>query len=173
VKEPSPQRVFAEKLSQAYEVLLEGAVEKAQQGGSVIQHLLDEIREDVTALSELSLDEIALLKAYVKRDLVDAATYIDATGKELKDWLGFDLTLIENDLLSKFSQATDKTTLELLQIQQQAALAPYNTGELTGIGTLVCGQCGTKLHFHKPGHIPPCAKCHDTHFHRETFTASA
>lgn len=29
-----------------------------------------------------------------------------------------------------------------------------------------CDKCNAFLHFHKPGHIPPCAKCHGTHFHR-------
>ena len=23
------------------------------------------------------------------------------------------------------------------------------------------------LHFHNPGHIPPCPKCNNTHFHRQ------
>ncbi|MCK5669240.1 MAG: hypothetical protein KAI15_09155, partial [Gammaproteobacteria bacterium] len=40
------------------------------------------------------------------------------------------------------------------------------TGEIAGFGTLVCDECGEKLHFHKSGHIPPCPKCHKTSFHR-------
>jgi hypothetical protein len=155
--------------NQPYETLLDNAVQKSRDGGSVISHLADEIREDFSALNEFGKDEIALMKAYIKRDLTDAARYLDSTGKELKDWLGFDLTLIESKLLHNFAEATDKTTLELMKLKQQASLASYNTGEVTGVGTLICDQCGTKLHFHQPGHIPPCAKCHDTHFHRETF----
>ncbi len=41
-----------------------------------------------------------------------------------------------------------------------------HTGEIIGAGTLVCDQCGEKLHFHKAGKIPPCPKCHGTTFHR-------
>lgn len=168
MKQHPSKQDFTDKLSQSYEAILDGALKKARQGGSLFSHLADEVREDLNALNELSKDEIALLKAYIKRDLTDAATYVDTTGKELKDWLGFDLTLTESKLLHNFAEAADKTTLELIKLKQQAALASYSTGEVTGIGTLICDQCGTKMHFHQPGHIPPCAKCNDTHFHRET-----
>lgn len=168
MKQHPSKQDFTDKISQSYVAILDSALKKARQGGSLFGHLADEVREDFNALNELSKDEISLLKAYIRRDLTDAATYLDSTGKELKDWLGFDLTLIESKLLHNFSEAADKTTLELIKIKQQAALAPYHTGELTGIGTLICNQCGAKLHFHQPGRIPPCAQCHHSHFHRET-----
>jgi NADH pyrophosphatase NudC (nudix superfamily) len=43
----------------------------------------------------------------------------------------------------------------------------YHTGEITGIGTLFCDNCGHSLHFSKTGHIPPCPHCSHTRFHRE------
>lgn len=154
-----PKHELAKKLSDAYEALL----------ANFQHHIIDEVRDDIAALNTFSKDEAVLLKEYVKRDLADAAHYLDSTGKELKDWLGFDLELIESGLWRKFSAAADKTALELLQIRQQAESIGYSTGELTGIGTLLCDQCATPLHFHKPGHIPPCPKCHHTHFHRQAF----
>lgn len=165
-----PKHELAKKLSEAYEAVLANALHKAQLSGAALHHIIDEVRDDIAALNTFSKDETALLKEYVKRDLTDAANYLDSTGKELKDWLGFDLSLIESRLWGRFSAAADKTALELLEIQQQAQLgAGYSTGELTGIGTLLCDQCSTPLHFHKPGHIPPCPKCHHTHFHRQPF----
>lgn len=164
-----PRHELAKKLGEAYEALLAGALHKAQQSGAVLHHIIDEVRDDIAALNTFSQDEVALLKEYVKRDLADAGNYLDSTGKELKDWLGFDLTLIESGLWGKFSAAADKTALELMQIKQQAQNVGYLTGELAGMGTLLCDQCDTPLHFHKPGHIPPCPKCHHTHFHRQTF----
>ena len=50
--------------------------------------MIDEIRGDIVALNKLSEDEVIKLEEYVKRDLVDAAQYLEKTGKELKDWLG-------------------------------------------------------------------------------------
>jgi len=166
MKNLPPKRELVEALSKAYEVLLENALQKAHQSGAILHHIIDEIRGDIAGLNRLTQDEVALLKEYIKRDLTDAATYLDTTGKELKDWLGFDLGLIESKFWENFSRAADKTTLELFQIEHDAKTTEYSTGGLTGIGTLVCDQCATTLHFHKPGHIPPCPKCHHTHFHR-------
>ena len=95
----------------------------------------------------------ALLKNWVKR--------------KLKNWLGFDIALIEDRLRDMFFQAADQTTKELLELKYRAEIAGYHTGEITGPGTLVCDKCQEKLHFHKAGHIPPCPKCRGTHFHRE------
>lgn len=166
MKNLPPKREFVEALSKAYEALLENALQKAHQSGAIFHQVIDEIRDDIEGLNSLTQDEVALLKEYIKRDLTDAATYVDTTGKELKDWLGFDLALIESRFWENFSRAADKTTLELLQIERNAQATAYSTGELAGIGSLVCDQCAETLHFHKPGHIPPCPKCHHTHFHR-------
>ena len=158
-----------EALGETYELLLEKALQKAHQSGAILHRMINEIRGDIVALNKLGEDEVVKLEEYVKRDLIDAARYMDKTGKELKDWLGFDLALIERDFWEMFSAAADKTTTELLQIKLQAASAEYHTGELIGLGTLVCDQCSEKLHFYKPSHIPPCPKCHSTHFHRQNF----
>ena len=64
-------------------------------------------------------------------------------------------------------ETADKTTLALLRMKKNAHQPyDYHTGEIAGFGTLICDECGEKLHFHKAGHIPPCPKCHKTSFHR-------
>lgn len=156
-------------MGEAYELLLEKALQKAHQSGAIAHHVIDEIRGDIVAMTKFSEDEVVKLEAYVKRDLVDAAGYLDKTGKELKEWVGFDVDLMKHEFWERFSAAADQTTKALYRLKQQAASAEYHTGELTGLGTLVCDQCGEKLHFYKPGHIPPCPKCNSTHFHRQNF----
>ncbi len=166
-KTPPPQSKSDDKkdathdtVGQAYESSLEKALSQAETG---IHQLLNNDVDDSSA------DETIKLKRSIKRDLIDAAHHLNETGKELKDWLGFDIALIKNELWQKFTDATDKTTLELLKLKQAAAHAEYHTGEIIGLGTLVCDQCKASLHFHKPGHIPPCAKCSGTHFHRLNY----
>jgi len=158
-----------ETLDEAYEVLLERALRKAQQRGTALHHMIGEVRRDTPALIKLKEEDAVKLEGYVKRDLIDAARYRNKTGGSLQDWLGFDLALIKNEFLEMFSAAADKTTTELMLLKLQAESAEYHTGELTGLGTLACDQCGERLHFHKPGHIPPCPKCNSTHFHRQNF----
>lgn len=168
----TPKRDPIEALGEAYETLLEKSLEEAHgakaKSGPALHKFIDEIAEKSSAINELAGEKAVKVGEYLKRDLVDAASYLDKTGKALKDWLGFDLALLEDRLRDDFSKAADQTTVELLKLKQEAAAAPYHTGEVSGPGTLICDNCGETLHFHKAGHIPPCPKCQGTTFHRKS-----
>lgn len=159
-----------EALGEAYEMLLDKTIEEAhtakEKSGPALHKLIDEITQKSSDVNELAGEETVKIGKYLKRDLLDAATYLEKTGKELKDWLGFDLTYLEDRLRDNFSQAADQTTVELLKLKQEAEAAGYHTGEITGPGTLICDQCGEILHFHKAGHIPPCPRCKGSRYHR-------
>ena len=144
-----------EEVSGAYESSLAMLLKKSEQADKSLRSLLEEDSSEFTQMAQ-----------WIKRDLIAAAQHLNESGQELKDWLGFDLKLIKNELWHKFTEATDKTTLELLKLKQIAANAEYHTGEIVGLGSLICDQCQAQLHFYKPGHIPPCAKCNGTRFHR-------
>jgi hypothetical protein len=169
MKDLPPPHDLIEAMGEAYELLLEKSLQKAHESGATVHHMLDEIRGDIVALDKLSDKEAAKLEGYVKRDLIDAANYLDKTGRELQDWLGFDVALLKQEFWQRFSKAADQTTTALYGLKLQAAIAEYHSGELVGLGTLVCDQCGEKLHFHKPGRIPPCPRCKGGHFHRQTI----
>lgn len=159
-------------LGEAYETLLEKSMKEAQKtkstSGPDLHKVIDEVAQKSSDINELTGEKAMKIGEYLKRDLLDAANYLEKTGKAFKDWLGFDLALIEDHLRDDFIKAADQTTVELLQLKQQAAAAPYHTGEVSGPGTLVCDACGESLHFHKAGHIPPCPKCQATVFHRKS-----
>jgi phosphoserine phosphatase len=159
-----------EALGEAYELLLDKTMDEAHKAkiksGPALHHLIDELAEKSSDVTELAGEETVKIGKYLKRDLIDAATYLQKTGKAMKDWFGFDLALIEDRLRDGFSQAADQTTVELLKLKQEAQAAGYHTGEISGPGTLICDQCGENLHFHKAGHIPPCPKCQGTRYHR-------
>ena len=166
MKKSYPSHDPIEAMGDAYELLLKKAFDKAHQSDAGVHAMVEAIRDNAVELDKFSDDEIVKLEGYLRRDLIDAARYMDQTGEELKDWLGFDLALIKHELWERFSAAADQTTLALDQLKLQADIVGYRTGEITGLGRLVCDQCGENLHFHKPGHIPPCPKCKTTHFHR-------
>lgn len=42
----------------------------------------------------------------------------------------------------------------------------YHSGETTHGGHFVCTACGQELTLKKPGHLPPCPKCHKPEFRR-------
>ena len=123
MKKSLPPHDQIESMGEAYELLLEKAQQKAHQSGAAIHQMMDEIRGDVVALTKFSEDEVVKLEAYVKRDLIDAAGYLDKTGKELKEWVGFDVALMKHEFWGRFSAAADQTTKALYRLKQQAASA--------------------------------------------------
>ncbi len=153
-------------LSLIFERVLEQLSAKAHQGETILQHAMDEVRQDAVAIYNLTADEAVLLETYIKRDLADASQYLEQSGKEIKDWLGFDLHLIEQALRERLLAAIDATSAELITLKWQVAQMGYHTGEVITAGSLQCDGCGKIMHFRQPGHIPPCAGCKGTAFHR-------
>lgn len=133
-----------------------------------LHQVIEEAKDKAVELDELAADDAVKLVEWLKRDLQDAINYIANTGNELKDWLGFETDLLENELFYIFLDVADKTTVELNQYRENAEHPEYHTGEISGPGTLTCDECGEKLHFYKAGKIPPCPKCHGIVFHRST-----
>lgn len=161
-----------EKHVRAYERMLERvrqAVAEAEEGVKPkVEQLVDAAAEKSAELGELTREEADKVAEYLKRDLRDAGEFLASdTTKELKDWLRIDLDLIEARILDALSLLVDPTDVEWIMLAERARLAEWHTGEVTGPGTLVCSNCGEELHFHKPGHIPPCPKCGGTVFRRK------
>ena len=157
------------KLSVAYNLMLERARETMGTAGKGLRHGVDAAMEKATELGELSREEAEQVSDFVVRDLHDAANFINESGNELRDWLRFDLEVVERSLGEMFAQMVDHTRQELDNLEQRAnAIGEWHTGEIVGIGTLECKGCGELLHFHHTGHIPPCPKCRGTKYRRLT-----
>lgn len=155
----------------AYETMYERVAERLKDAkehtGPLLHKFIDEARDKAVKLDELTEEDAEKLTVWLKRDLDDAIDHLAETDDKLKDWLGFETTLLESAFLQMLLETADQTTLELLRMKENAKLpSTYHTGEVTGPGTLICEECGEKLHFHRAGHIPPCPQCHKTVFHR-------
>ena len=171
MKKPHNQDPF-DVLAQVYEKLFESIVKNfhnaEEKSGALLHKLIDEAKEDAVKLEKISREDAEKLSDYLRRDLSDAASYLSETGRDLRDWLGFETTLLETEILDQLLNTADPTTVELFKLKLDAQQTPaYHTGEITAPGTLVCDQCGEKLHFYRAGKIPPCPKCHATSFHRK------
>lgn len=169
MKKLQPPHNLVESLGDSYELLLESMLKKSYQSGTAIHQLMETARNDIAVLNNFGDDEAVKLEKSIKRDLIDAARYRDKTGNAVEAWLGFDAAEIKREFWEQFPKAADQTTIELNQLQQQATDAGYHSGELVGSRTLVCDQCGEKLHFYKPGYISACPKCNGMDFHRLNF----
>ena len=161
-----------EKWQKAYDdmmVRVKTAYEEAEESTRpALESFIHKARDTAVELEELTHDEAEKVAYYLKRDLQDAGKHLAETGHEIGDWLRFDIDRIEDRLLSVLSLVADRTRLEMLKFEHDIEEGPaWNTGEITGPGTLVCESCGTTLRFHATGHIPPCPKCKHTVFHRK------
>ena len=156
-------------VGEAYELLLEKSLQNAHKSGAFVHHMIEKSRDEIVALNKFREDEIVKLADFLKRDLIDAAHYLNNTEKELKYWLGFDVALLKRELWEQFSRAAGQTTEVLNQLNPNAVNSKYYSGEITGLGTLECDQCGEKVHFQKPSKVPICANCKCTVFHRQKF----
>jgi len=159
-------------LGDVYEKLYENIVkdlrESKEKTTEAFHKIIDEARDKAVELGELSSDDATRLADYLRRDLSEAINSISETGRELKDWLGFETALLETEILDRLLDIADPTTVELFKLKLESQSTPaWHTGEITGPGTLVCDNCGEKIHFYRAGKIPPCPKCHETSFHRE------
>ena len=158
-------------LLDAYHTMLErvkSSIELADEKAiPTLARNIEAAREKAVELGELTREEAERVGEYLQRDLEAAGDFMTRTGKALADWLSLDVELIENRLLEMFRIAADQTSIELARLAEQASVfGDWKTGEITGIGVLECKSCGEHIHFHKPGRIPPCPKCHGSHFRR-------
>ena len=164
-----------EKWLRAYDdmmVRVKTAIEEAEESTlPVITRHIAKARDTAVELEELTRDEAERIAYFLERDLVDAGRHMAESGHELGDWLRFDIGLIEDRLLDALLKAADRTRLDMLQFEDDLEEGPtYNTGEITGPGTLECVACGTDIRFHATGYIPDCPNCGHTVFRRKSVS---
>ncbi len=155
-------------LVSAYQQMMNRVRETLRQTSDTnLQQHIESAKEKAVELNELTREEAEHIGDYLRRDLQDAAEFINSTEQALVDWMRFDLELIEERLLDMFSLMVDHTRLELDNLAECARQATqWCSGEITGPGTLYCDNCNNALHFHQPDYIPACPNCGATLFKR-------
>ena len=161
-----------EKWQRAYDDMMmrvKTAFEEAEESTlPVLRKFIHKARDTAVELEELTKEEAEKVSTYLQRDIEDAGKHLAETGHELGDWLRFDVDLVEDRLLEILDRVADHTKLEMLQFKHDIEEGPaWNTGEITGPGTLVCETCQATVRFHATGEIPACPNCGHTVFHRQ------
>lgn len=154
-----------EKKVHAYQTMIQRLGEFTQWNN--LRHHLDQAVEKAVTLEELTREEAEKISNYLQRDIEDAARFLVETRQDLTAWLRFDMNLLEEKMLKAFQRMVDHTQLELNKLAAQAEIATHwTTGEIVGIGSLVCEKCGYLLQFQKPAKIPVCPQCQHDKFSR-------
>lgn len=156
-----------EKKIAAYDQMLHHIKDQLTSESHDFIQSLKQAQEKIQEMEQLSEEEIREIADCLKRDVEDITLYL-AEGNEFGRWLRFDLSLIEDRLIELFLGVADPTKLAHLKLRDSAYWdSEYKSGEITGIGSLTCAQCGHSLEFHKTGLIPPCPECHGETFRRK------
>lgn len=154
------------KFKQAYQRMLE-RVRHHQSAQASLSSAIELAQQEAVQSHELSAEEAQRVGHYLHRDLQHAGGFLAKTGQALRDWLNFDLELVEDRLLDLWQHATDQARVELGTLQEDDQLAlTYHSGEITGPGTLFCLSCGHELRFQRIERIPNCPRCHGNQFKR-------
>jgi ABC-type transporter Mla subunit MlaD len=160
-----------DKLVEAFDHMVEQvnqSIHRAEESlGPTIEEMVHNAQKMARDLYALTQEESEQLAKTLKKDLRNANEAMNKEGKEMKDWLAFDLALVEDRFIDLIAKAADKAWLDFHAFENETHQAStYRTGEVCNAGTLSCNECGKEVHFTKTSHIPPCAKCHGTEFYR-------
>lgn len=157
------------RLREGYERVLtrlrEGADELTWEN---LQRDLDEAVEFEMELAEYTRDELALLRAWVERDLKDLRGYLAAGSGTVASWLGFDLEVLSRKITESLLSIADRSVIEREQLEDalEASRADYTTGEVAAPGRMACVHCDAVVTLEGVQRIEPCHQCGHRYFTR-------
>lgn len=163
------------RLREGYERLLgrlqDGAKELSWEN---LQQELDDAVEFEAEVEDYTRDELALLRAWVERDLKDMRHYLAAGGEGVASWLGIDLDVLSRRVSEALFSIADRTVIDRQRFEDdlEAARADYCEGEMIAPGLLSCVHCGAEVTLSEVARLEPCHECGHRYFARGPQAAS-
>jgi hypothetical protein len=178
----------------AFEKLVERARKGMRELGAAatneqLREVVDKAAADLRRVGEHSTQTVGKVAESLKKDMASSAEILkprfEALGKEVEStleglrqrggalWAG-----LAEDTEQVFSLWRDRATaamaaaaLGMADLSRRVGerldeTLTYHTGELTHGGQFACTECGATVTLKKPGHLPPCPRCHKTAFRR-------
>jgi len=160
-----------DKLVEAFDHMVDhvsDAIHDAEEAlAPTIEEMVHNAQQLARELFVLTQEEAESLGATLKRDMHKANKTLNQQRKELKDWLSFDLTLVEDRFIDMIARAADKTWLDFRAFENEDHQASvYRSGEVCNAGRFSCSNCGHSLDLSKTDQIPSCPECDHTEFYR-------
>ncbi len=160
-----------EKLVAAFEHMVENVSESMHKAEEALAPTIDEMVHNAQQLARevytLTQEEAEELGTTLKRDMHKANEVMNQQSKEIKDWLSFDLTLVEDRFIDMIARAADKAWLDFRAFESedhQASL--YRSGEVCNAGSFSCNKCGKIIRLSAAGQITNCPTCQHDKFYR-------
>ncbi|EOY5094282.1 TPA: zinc ribbon-containing protein [Citrobacter amalonaticus] len=156
------------KVAQYYRELVASLSERLRNGERDIDALVEQARQQVLQAGELTRTEVDELSRAVRRDLEEFAISYEESLEEESDSVF--MRVIKESLWQELADITDKTQLEWREVFQDLSHhGVYHSGEVVGLGNLVCEKCHFHLAVYTPDVLPLCPKCGHDQFQRRPF----
>ncbi|MBN6043960.1 zinc ribbon-containing protein [Citrobacter sp. ku-bf4] len=156
------------KVAQYYRELVTSLSERLRNGERDIDALVEQARQQVLQAGELTRTEVDELTRAVRRDLEEFAISYEESLEEESDSVF--MRVIKESLWQELADITDKTQLEWREVFQDLSHhGVYHSGEVVGLGNLVCEKCHFHLAVYTPDVLPLCPKCGHDQFQRRPF----
>ena len=156
------------KVAQYYRELVTSLSERLRNGERDIDALVEQARQRFLQAGELTRTEVDELTRAVRRDLEEFAISYEESLEEESDSVF--MRVIKESLWQELADITDKTQLEWREVFQDLSHhGVYHSGEVVGLGNLVCEKCHFLLAVYTPEVLPLCPKCGHDQFQRRPF----
>ncbi|ASN86476.1 zinc ribbon-containing protein [Pectobacterium brasiliense] len=156
------------KLARYYRELMASVTARLNNGERDLDSLVLSARKTLQESSELTQKEIEQVIQAVQRDLEEFARSYNESQDEFTDSVF--MRVIKESLWQELADITDKTQLEWREIFKDVNHhGVYHSGEVVGLGNLVCENCHHHIAFYTPEVLPLCPKCSHDLFHRQPF----
>ncbi|HEI8866001.1 zinc ribbon-containing protein [Serratia sp. AKBS12] len=156
------------KVAQYYHELLTSLTERLKNGERDIDDLVASAERRLNAVGELSHAEVEQVKQAVRRDLEEFARSYEENRDDFTDSVF--MRVIKESLWQELADITDKTQLEWREVFKDVSHhGVYHSGEVVGLGNLVCEKCHHHQAFYTPEVLPKCPKCGHDQFQRRPF----
>ena len=156
------------KVAQYYRELVASLTERLKNGERDIDSLVASAEKRLNEAGELTRDEVEQVTLAVRRDLEEVARSYQESREEFTDSVF--MRVIKESLWQELADITDKTQLEWREVFKDVSHhGVYHSGEVVGLGNLVCEQCHHHMAFYTPEVLPLCPKCGHDQFQRRPF----
>ncbi|MCW1876745.1 zinc ribbon-containing protein [Erwinia sp. INIA-01] len=156
------------KVAQYYREFISSLTKRLEQGERDIDALVDSARQRMNNRGELTRSEIDDVTRAVRRDLEEFARSYAENEQELGDSVF--MRVIRQSLWKELADISDKSQLEWREVFQDLNHhGVYQSGEVVGLGNLVCEKCQYTRAIYTPEVLTRCSECGHDQFQRQPF----
>lgn len=156
------------KVAQEYHESLAVLTERLRHGDRDLDTLVEDRRSHLRVHSDLTPDEIDRALASVRRDLAEFGRNYAEAEEPVADSVF--MRVIRESIWKELADITDKSQLEWREVFQDLQHhGVYQSGEVVGLGNLVCEKCHFTRAIYTPETLSRCPECHHDQFYRQPF----